>query len=59
MPVTSISPARLSELGRTGAITHIDVRTPAKLEVIHVAFARKEPLERLNFLVSAWILLHR
>jgi rhodanese-related sulfurtransferase len=48
MSVPTITPARLAELARAGAVTLIDVRTPAEFEELRVAFARNVPLDRFD-----------
>jgi rhodanese-related sulfurtransferase len=48
MSASLVTPGRLAELARAGAVTLIDVRTPAEFEEVHVAFARNVPLDRLD-----------
>ncbi len=48
MSVSTITPTRLAELARAGAVTLIDVRTPAEFEEVHVAFARNVPLDQFD-----------
>ncbi len=48
MSVPTITPARLAELAKAGAVQLVDVRTPAEFEEVHVAFARNVPLDRLD-----------
>lgn len=48
MSVPTITPVRLAELAKAGAVALIDVRTPAEFEEVHVAFARNVPLDQLD-----------
>lgn len=48
MSVPTITPARLAELASAGAVTLIDVRTPAEFDEVHVTFARNVPLDQLD-----------
>ena len=48
MSVQTITPARLAELSKSGAVELLDVRTPAEFGEVHVAFARNVPLDRLD-----------
>jgi rhodanese-related sulfurtransferase len=46
--LATVTPARLAELASEGAVTLIDVRTPAEFGEVHVAFARNVPLDQLS-----------
>jgi rhodanese-related sulfurtransferase len=48
MSLPTITPMRLAELAKTGAVRLIDVRTPAEFEEVHIAFAQNVPLDRLD-----------
>jgi len=49
MSITTISPARLAELGREGRkIELIDVRTPVEFREVHLEIARNVPLDQLD-----------
>jgi rhodanese-related sulfurtransferase len=47
MLAPTITPARLAEFAKEGALTLIDVRTPAEFGEVHVVFARNVPLDQL------------
>ena len=49
MPTTTITPAQLAELSRSGkSIELIDVRTPVEFREVHLDIARNAPLDQLN-----------
>ncbi len=49
MAITTISPRELAARQERGEVSElIDVRTPVEFREVHVAFARNEPLDRLD-----------
>jgi rhodanese-related sulfurtransferase len=48
MNVTTISPQRLADLGGSGALDLLDVRTPVEFREVHADGATNVPLDRLN-----------
>jgi rhodanese-related sulfurtransferase len=53
MPLRSTTPAELAALAKQGAVTLIDVRTPAEFAAAHAPGARNLPLDRLDALALA------
>jgi rhodanese-related sulfurtransferase len=53
MTVTTINPAQLAELCKSGMIDLIDVRTPVEFRELHVEQARNVPLDRLDPVAAA------